>query len=86
MKKSREVTKMTPEELEAWNSRYPPGSPCIVHRAISEATITTQTSSVAWLAGGGYPLVKLKGVVGGGYSLSFIDMLPPTPPQVEVTR
>lgn len=64
--------KMTDKELETWNKRNPPGTPCRVLRNDGQWH-KTRTRSIAWRLGHDDVVVKLEGI-SGGYDLDYIEV------------
>ncbi len=78
---SSPLVKLTAAQVDAWNQKYPPGSPGVLIKDTGQR-VPVVTSSPAWLICNegprGLPLVKLQGFC-GGWALNRVLMDAATP-------
>jgi len=70
MTKRNKAVKMTQDQIDDWNRKYPPGTPVELTNDFDEIE-HTRTRTPAWLLGSGQPVVSVEGRT-GGYALERI--------------
>lgn len=66
----REWAKVYQAAVNDWNEKYPVGTPVRVMRDMGD-TLTTKTSSEAWLLGGHTAVIQVEGI-SGSYALDRV--------------